>query len=74
MTPILLLTAKDLIKNRVVGLDTGEATSPNLKIEVEIRNFAQLDEAITSKADIIMLDNMGYYCKLRLYKNKLVNQ
>jgi len=31
---------------------------PNLKIEVEVRDFTQLDEAITSKADIIMLDNM----------------
>lgn len=30
----------------------------NLKIEVEIKDFNQLDEAITSKADIIMLDNM----------------
>jgi len=32
---------------------------PNLKIEVEVRDFAQLDEAIASKADIIMLDNMN---------------
>lgn len=29
-----------------------------LKIEVEIKDFNQLDEAITSRADIIMLDNM----------------
>ncbi|MGM0367023.1 MAG: carboxylating nicotinate-nucleotide diphosphorylase [Actinomycetota bacterium] len=29
-----------------------------LKIEVEVQNFRQLDEAIESKADIIMLDNM----------------
>ena len=32
---------------------------PDLKIEVEVRDFAQLDEAITSKADIIMLDNIN---------------
>ena len=31
----------------------------DLKIEVEIKDFNQLDEAITSKADIIMLDNMS---------------
>lgn len=31
---------------------------PDLKIEVEVRDFNQLDDAITSKADIIMLDNM----------------
>ncbi|MFA5015626.1 MAG: carboxylating nicotinate-nucleotide diphosphorylase [Actinomycetota bacterium] len=31
---------------------------PDLKIEVEVRDFDQLNEAITSKADIIMLDNM----------------
>ncbi len=30
-----------------------------LKIEVEVRDFNQLDEAITGKADIIMLDNMN---------------
>ena len=29
-----------------------------LKIEVEIKDFNQLDEAITSRADIIMLDDM----------------
>jgi nicotinate-nucleotide pyrophosphorylase (carboxylating) len=28
------------------------------KIEIEVKNFAELDEAIESKADIIMLDNM----------------
>ncbi len=32
---------------------------PTLKIEVEVRDFNQLDEAIASKADIIMLDNMN---------------
>src|SRR4030066_645872 len=32
---------------------------PHLRIEVEVRDFAQLDEAMTSKADIIMLDNMN---------------
>lgn len=30
-----------------------------LKIEVEVKDFKELDEAIESKADIIMLDNMG---------------
>ncbi len=30
-----------------------------LKIEVEVKNPEELDEAINSKADIIMLDNMG---------------
>ena len=29
-----------------------------LKIEVEVENFAQLDEALSAGADIIMLDNM----------------
>src|SRR3972149_7819174 len=32
---------------------------PNLKIEVEVRDFAQLDEAIAGKPGIIMLDNIG---------------
>lgn len=31
---------------------------PGLKIEVEVRDFNQLDEAIASKVDIIMLDNI----------------
>lgn len=31
-----------------------------LKIEVEVETFEQLDEALTAKADIIMLDNMSY--------------
>ena len=30
-----------------------------LKIEVEVENFAQLDEALSAGADIIMLDNMS---------------
>ena len=30
-----------------------------MKIEVEVKNFAELDDAIESKADIIMLDNMN---------------
>lgn len=30
-----------------------------VKIEVEIKNFDELDQALTGKADIIMLDNMG---------------
>lgn len=30
-----------------------------IRIEVEVENFDQLDEAIDSKADIIMLDNMS---------------
>ena len=33
--------------------------SPLLKIEVEVENLAQLEEAIAAGADIIMLDNMG---------------
>jgi nicotinate-nucleotide pyrophosphorylase (carboxylating) len=32
---------------------------PALKIEVEVRNMSQLDEAIAGKADIIMLDNIS---------------
>jgi nicotinate-nucleotide pyrophosphorylase (carboxylating) len=31
----------------------------NIEIEVEVRNSAQLEEAIAGKADIIMLDNMS---------------
>ena len=31
----------------------------NLKIEVEVKTFNQLEEAISCKADIIMLDNMN---------------
>jgi len=30
----------------------------NLKIEVEVKNFTELKEAIDSKVDIVMLDNM----------------
>ena len=30
----------------------------DLKVEVEVKDFIQLDEAITGRADIIMLDNM----------------
>ena len=35
-----------------------ENLPPLLKIEVEVENFAQLEEAIAAGADIIMLDNM----------------
>ena len=30
----------------------------SVKIEVEVKNFAELDDAIESRADIVMLDNM----------------
>jgi len=41
------------------AIEKVRANSPsNLEIEVEVRDFNQLDEAITGKADIIMLDNM----------------
>ncbi|GAG71286.1 unnamed protein product, partial [marine sediment metagenome] len=41
------------------AIESIRASAPHtLKIEVEIKDFNQLDEAITSKADIIMLDNM----------------
>lgn len=36
-----------------------ESAPPALKIEVEVKDFNQLDEAIKSEADIIMLDNMN---------------
>lgn len=36
-----------------------EKLGHTVKIEVEARNFAELDEAIESGADIIMLDNMS---------------
>ena len=44
-----------------VGEAVGRARqmlSPLLKIEVEVENFAQLEEAIDAGADIVMLDNM----------------
>ena len=37
---------------------TRERLSPLLKIEVEVENLAQLEEAIDAGADIVMLDNM----------------
>jgi nicotinate-nucleotide pyrophosphorylase (carboxylating) len=41
------------------AMETVRASAPpTLKIEVEVKDFNQLDEAIASKADIIMLDNM----------------
>jgi nicotinate-nucleotide pyrophosphorylase (carboxylating) len=33
--------------------------SPTVKIEVEVKNLQEVEEALTSGADIIMLDNMG---------------
>ncbi|MEZ5596182.1 MAG: carboxylating nicotinate-nucleotide diphosphorylase [Pseudomonadales bacterium] len=33
------------------------ALAPDLKLEVEVENFAQLDEAIDAGVDIVMLDN-----------------
>ncbi|TET61255.1 carboxylating nicotinate-nucleotide diphosphorylase, partial [Candidatus Aerophobetes bacterium] len=37
---------------------TRQMLSPLLKIEVEVENLAQLEEAIDAGADIVMLDNM----------------
>jgi len=43
----------------IKAIEKVRASAPtDLKIEVEVRDFDQLDEAIVSKADIIMLDNM----------------
>ncbi len=36
-----------------------QAVSHTLKIEVEVKNFQELDEALAARADIIMLDNMS---------------
>lgn len=36
-----------------------QAASHTLKIEVEVKNFQELDEALAAGADIIMLDNMS---------------
>ncbi|SEM56056.1 nicotinate-nucleotide pyrophosphorylase [carboxylating] [Syntrophus gentianae] len=36
-----------------------QAASHTLKIEVEVKNFQELDEALAARADIIMLDNMS---------------
>ncbi|OPY90317.1 MAG: putative nicotinate-nucleotide pyrophosphorylase (carboxylating) [Syntrophus sp. PtaU1.Bin208] len=36
-----------------------QAASHTLKIEVEVRNFRELDEALAARADIVMLDNMS---------------
>lgn len=38
---------------------TRKAASHMLKIEVEVENFSQIEEALQSGADIIMLDNMS---------------
>ncbi|OPY11415.1 MAG: putative nicotinate-nucleotide pyrophosphorylase (carboxylating) [Syntrophus sp. PtaU1.Bin005] len=38
---------------------TRQAASHTLKIEVEVKNFQELDEALAAGADIIMLDNMS---------------
>ncbi len=51
------------------AVESVRATAPtNLKIEVEVKDFSQLDEAITSKADIIMLDNMSTDQMIRAVK------
>ncbi len=42
------------------ALKAAKAMAPHqLKIEVEVKTFAELDEAIANKADIVMLDNMS---------------
>ncbi len=33
--------------------------NPNLKIEVEVKNFSEVEQALEAQADIIMLDNMS---------------
>lgn len=43
------------IKNAVL---LAKKNAPKKKIEVEVRNFKELQEALESKVDIIMLDNM----------------
>ena len=42
------------------AIKAARASVPHtLKIEVEVENFEELDEALTAGADIIMLDNMS---------------
>lgn len=38
---------------------TARAVAPNKPVEVEVENFAELDQALEAKADIIMLDNFS---------------
>lgn len=39
------------------AVTTARAIAPNKSVEVEVENFAELEQALTAKADIIMLDN-----------------
>lgn len=41
------------------AIKTAHEIAPDKPVEVEVENFAQLTEAINSKADIIMLDNFS---------------
>ena len=38
---------------------TAHAVAPGKPVEVEVENFAELEQALTAKADIIMLDNFS---------------
>jgi nicotinate-nucleotide pyrophosphorylase (carboxylating) len=38
---------------------TARAVAPGKPVEVEVENFAELDQALAAKADIIMLDNFS---------------
>lgn len=41
------------------AIATARAVAPGKSIEVEVESFAELDQALTAKADIIMLDNFS---------------
>lgn len=41
------------------AITRGRALHPGLTLEVEVENLAQLEEAITGRADVVMLDNFS---------------
>jgi nicotinate-nucleotide pyrophosphorylase (carboxylating) len=42
------------------AINAAHKTAPGKKVEVEVESFSQLEEAVSAKADIVMLDNFSY--------------
>ena len=42
------------------AINAAHKTAPGKKVEIEVENFTQLEQAVTANADIVMLDNFTY--------------
>ena len=58
---LIMLKDNHIAGNNILNLvNRSKSEFPNLKIEVEVETYEQMDKVLETEADIIMLDNWGH--------------